>query len=190
MNTLGGKMKSIHLRIATGLLAAGLMSQLVLTAQAEEAKVDNPITQIGAVKIEWQDPSSFRDIKTSSGIQSRYQARLFDALTKELDKNAQRVLKDNQTLELVVTDLDLAGDMRPTFGATSVAELRIVKDLYPPRMAFTYRVLEGSKVIMIGDEKLIDMNFLHRVGVSKNETAEYESKMLEDWLKKTVAPKV
>jgi hypothetical protein len=190
MNTLGGKMKSIHLRIATGLLTAGLMGQLVLTVQAEEAQADNLITQAGVVKVEWQDPSRFRDIKTSSGIQSRYEERLFDSLTKELDKNAQRVLKDNQTLELVVTDLDLAGDMRPTFGAASVSELRIVKDLYPPRMTFTYRVLEGSKVIMIGDEKLIDMNFLHHVGMSKNSTAEYESKMLADWLKKTIAPKV
>jgi hypothetical protein len=185
MDILGGTMKRIYL-----LLTAGIMGSLPLSVQADEAKVDNPITQIGAVKIEWQDPSSFRDIKTSSGIQSRYEARLFDTLTKELDKNAQRVLKDNQTLELVVTDLDLAGDMRPTFGATSVSELRIVKDLYPPRMTFTYRVLEDSKVIMVGDEKLIDMNFLHHVGMSKNNTAEYESKMLADWLKKTVAPKV
>lgn len=188
-------MKSIHRRITTGLFTAGilttgLMGSLLFTAQAEEAKADNLITQAGVVKVEWQDPSSFRDIKTSSGIQSRYEARLFDSLTKELDKNAQRVLKDNQTLELVVSDLDLAGDMRPTFGATSVSELRIVKDLYPPRMTFSYRVLEDSKVIMIGDEKLIDMNFLHHVKSTRNKTAEYESKMLEDWLKKTVAPKV
>lgn len=181
------------MKITYMLMAAGLMSQMVIAddsaAKVTDGAVDNPITEAGAVKVEWQEPSGFRDIKSSNGIQSRFEARLFETLTKQLDKDAKGILKDNQKLELTVSDVDLAGDMQPTFGAT-VSELRIVKDLYPPRMTFSYRVLEGDKVIMVGDEKLIDMNFLHRVGISKDNMGEYESKMLADWLKKAVAPKV
>jgi hypothetical protein len=177
------------MKISYVLMAAGLLSQLGVNVQAEDAQVKNLITESGAVKVEWQAPDSFRDIKTSSGIQSRFEQRLFDTLTQALAKDAQKTLKANQKLELVVTDVDLAGDMRPTFGAAAVSELRIVKDLYPPRMTFSYRVFENDKVIMVGDEKLVDMNFMHRVGMNTG-ASDYESKMLADWLKKTVAPKV
>ncbi|MBB1268204.1 DUF3016 domain-containing protein [Shewanella sp. SR44-3] len=182
-------MKINYALLITG-LTAGLVSSFAFADDnAADTDINNVLTQSGIVKIEWLEPSSFRDIDSSSGLQSRFEQRLFDTLTKALDKDAKKSLKANQTLELVVTNLDLAGDMRPTFGAAAVSELRIVKDLYPPRMTFSYRVLEDGKVIMVGDEKLTDMNFMHHVGVRKDGMAEYESRMLADWLKKTVAPK-
>ena len=113
---------------------------------ADEA-VENPITEDGIVKVEWQDPKSFRDVKASGDIQSRFEARTFKELTKNLNKEAAKILKPNQKLEMVVTDLDLAGDVRPTFGATT-NDLRVVKDLYPPRITFSYKITEGEQVII------------------------------------------
>ncbi len=174
------------------LLVAGLMlsgSVVTTSAMATDEAVENPITEDGIVKVEWQDPKSFRDVKASGDIQSRFEARTFKELTKNLNKEAARILKPNQKLEMVVTDLDLAGDVRPTFGATT-NDLRVVKDLYPPRITFSYKIIEGEQVIIAGDEKLTDLNFMYTVNKTNSRPNRYENALLTSWLKDTVAPKI
>lgn len=167
------------------LLLAGLMGSSA--AMADDAPT-NPTTEHGIVKVQWQEPSKYRDIKSSGELQSRFENRLFETLTENLDKQAQKTLKAGETLQMVVTDVDLAGDMRPTFGATA-NDLRVVKEVYPPRITFSYQVLEGDKVIVSGDEKITDMNFLtsiDRMGRDRDPFF-YETAMLNNWLTKMVS---
>ncbi|NKF49395.1 DUF3016 domain-containing protein [Shewanella sp. WXL01] len=174
------------MRFYTLILASVFLSTSVM---ADDTETQDPITEVGVVKIEWQNPKKFRDIKTSNERQSRFEARLFETLTKNLDKEVTKTLKPNQKLEMQVSNLDLAGDMRPTFGATT-GDLRIIKDLYPPRMTFTYQVLEGDKVVVAGDEKLVDMTFMNNVRNRNHKPFQYETVMLKNWFNKTVAPQV
>ncbi|ABZ78350.1 conserved hypothetical protein [Shewanella halifaxensis HAW-EB4] len=167
------------------LLVAGLLASS--SAWATDEVVENPITEEGVVKVEWQDPSNFRDVESSGDIQSRFEKRTFEQLTKSLNKEAAKILKPEQKLEMVVTDLDLAGDVRPTFGATT-NDLRIVKNIYPPRITFSYKILEGDKVIMAGDEKLTDLNFMYSINKMNDKPYRYENELLASWLKKTVKP--
>ncbi|EGM68614.1 DUF3016 domain-containing protein [Shewanella sp. HN-41] len=169
------------------LLLAGVLSCSAAWA-ADEAPV-NPVTEDGVVKIVWQSPKDFRDIESSGEIQSRYEKRLFETLTENINKEAAKILKPNQKLEMTITDVDLAGDMRPTFGATA-NDLRIIKDIYPPRLTFSYQVLDNDKVIMAGDEKLLDMGFMDGIKPLTDKPFIYETKMLTDWLKKTIAPQL
>jgi len=171
----------------TYILLAGVLTSTAVIAADET--VENPVTEQGVVKIEWQDPKNFRDVKAVGDIQSRYEKRTFKTLTKNLNKEASKTLKSEQKLEMLVTDLDLAGDVRPTFGAT-MNDIRLIEDLYPPRITFSYKILEGDKVIMAGDEKLTDMGFMQTVGRASDKPLRYESKLLTDWLKKTVEPKL
>ncbi|MGS0682552.1 DUF3016 domain-containing protein [Shewanella sp. 125m-7] len=167
------------------ILVAGLL--VSSSAWAADKAVENPVTEDSVVKVEWQDPNSFRDIKSSGEIQSRFEKRTFEQLTKSLNKEAVKVLKPEQKLEMLVTDLDLAGDVRPTFGATT-HDLRVVKNIYPPRITFSYKILQDDKVIMAGDEKLTDMNFMYSVNARNDKPYRYENTMLASWLKKTVKP--
>ncbi|MCG9730258.1 DUF3016 domain-containing protein [Shewanella sp. Isolate13] len=169
------------------LFVAGILASSSVWAADEAA--ENPVTEDGVVKVEWQDPNSFRDIRSSGDIQSRFETRTFDQLTKNLNKEASKVLKPDQKLEMVVTDLDLAGDVRPTFGATT-NDLRVVKDIYPPRITFSYKVIEGDQVIIAGDEKLTDMNFMHSINKMNNKPYRYENEMLTSWLKTSIAPQL
>ena len=173
------------MKLKTLLIVGALVS---LNVNADEAK-ENPVTEEGVVKITWQDVDGFRDVKAVGDIQSRYELRVFETLTKNLNKTAAKNFQPNQKLELVVTDVDLAGDVRPTFGATT-NDIRVVKDIYPPRLTFSYQVLEGDKVIIAGNEKLRDMGFMQTVGVANDKPLRYETKMLDEWLKKSVMPKL
>lgn len=169
------------------LLLAGVFSCSAVWAADEAPTVAE--TQEGVVKIMWQNPQAFRDIKSSGEIQSRYETRLFESLTANLNKQASKLLKPNQKLEMTVTDVDLAGDMRPTFGAT-VNDLRVIKEVYPPRITFNYQIVENNQVIVAGDEKLTDMGFMSGVQSLNDKPFVYENTMLTNWLKKTVAPKL
>lgn len=168
------------------LVVGALVSSVVI---AEEVEVANPITETGIVKVEWQTPDNYHDIQSSNELQSRFENRFFETITKNINKQAEKTLKPNQKLEMQVSNVDLAGDVRPTFGATT-GDLRIVKEVYPPRITFTYQILEDDKVIITGDEKLTDMSFLSRISRINERPFEAETTMLNDWLKRTVAPQL
>ncbi|QYJ74905.1 DUF3016 domain-containing protein [Shewanella sp. FJAT-52076] len=169
------------------ILIAGLF--VASSAMADDAATVDPQTQDGAVKISWQEPKKFRDIKSSGELQSRFENRLFETLTKELSKEAAKSLKPNQSLELVVTDVDMAGDMRPTFGATT-NDLRVVKEIYPPRISFSYQVLDGEQVVIAGDEKLTNLNFMNDIRPINDRPFSHEARLLTQWFDKQVAPKL
>lgn len=173
------KMKLKMLLIVTALLS--------LNASADERETD-PITQDGIVNITWKEVDKYRDVKGVNEVQSRYEQHIFNTLTKQLNKSLSKVLKPNQTIQMQVTDVDLAGDVRPTFAATAGSDIRVVTDLYPPRLTFSYQILEDGKVIMVGDEKLQDMSFLQTSGIRSSQPFHYETQMLEQWVKQKISP--
>ena len=63
------------------LIAGVLISNLAI---ADEAEVTSPVTENGIVKVEWQDPASYRDIKSSNELQSRFENRFFETMTKNI----------------------------------------------------------------------------------------------------------
>ncbi|MCL1078876.1 DUF3016 domain-containing protein [Parashewanella spongiae] len=152
---------------------------------AHDTADKNPITQDGAVTITWKDPTHFRDIKSSGERQSRFQNRLFETLTKNINKLTSNVLKENQTISLEVTNLDLAGDVRPTFSAAS-NDIRVIKNIYPPRITFSYKVLEGKNEVFKGDEKLSDLAFMDTIHNAMNKPFNYETKLLKNWVNRTL----
>ncbi len=146
-------------------------------------------TQDGDVTVIWQEPDNYRDVKTGSGVQSRYQNHVFATLGKHLQKAIEPLLAEGETMTIRVTDLDLAGDVRPSFGATP-NDIRIVKSVYPPRMEFTYEVkaADGS-VKASGQEKLADLGFDSRSATRyHNDALRFEMRMLDDWVNRTLEP--
>ena len=171
-------------------LVLGLVA-LVFTGavSAHDKKNDETVTtKDGNVAVTWQSPGHYRDIESSGGIQSRFQKRLFEDLTIDLSKEAAKVLKDNQKLTLTVTDVDLAGDVRPSFGTGS--DIRVVKDIYPPRFKFSYVVTQDGKTIAEGKESLTDLSFLDRIQPAFERPFKYETHLLNSWMEKMAKAKL
>ena len=145
------------------------------------------VTKSGMITIEWDNPQDYTDVKAVGGKQGPYETRVFKDLTDNLAKVAQQNLKSGLTLELIVTDLDLAGNVQSTFGATP-NDIRVVKPVYPPRITFSYSVLEGDKVIMVGDEKLTDLNFMNGLKTPNQTSLHYENALFKSWLVTKVKP--
>ena len=141
------------------------------------------------IEIEWFEPENYRDVKPASGGKSSFQKRVFSELTEHLTELAAK-LPETQTLKIKVTDVDLAGDIRYMVGPNNQT-LRVVDDLYFPRMEFSYQVLDSNqKVLKSGDENIKDMSFNSGIQRSKStESYHYEKQLLSDWFNDTFEQK-
>lgn len=85
-----------------------------------------------------------------------------DGIVKEFDKYFHRLgdryLKDGQTLKIDVLNVDLAGSYEPW--RPRFYDVRIMRDITPPRFKVRYTLKDGGKVLMSGEENVTDMTYL------------------------------
>lgn len=162
-------------KLIWGLLVAGLLS---------------PLAQAAEVKVNWQEPDKYSDIRPGNETRDGFQQRVFKEFERMFAEHAKK-LPDGYLLHVTVTDLDLAGEVRPMFART-LTDIRVIKELYWPRMSFSYTLKDAQgKEVAGGTENIKDMNFLMRAGAAPGYTSfEYEERMLRDWFHKKEKDKV
>jgi hypothetical protein len=102
-------------------------------------------------------------------------------LTSVLQSLGQRYLPAQQTLKVEVTDVDLAGEPKPT----TRGDLRVARGRAdPPRITFRYTVQDGSQVVAQGQESLTDLDYANHLPDSHaSEPLHFERRLLESWFK-------
>ncbi|QXD24939.1 DUF3016 domain-containing protein [Opitutia bacterium ISCC 51] len=157
-------MKTLTLLILSSLIAAGAAS--------------------AQVEVTFQEPEQFRDIDYGDGNTRRGIKVHIPILEKHIIKFGKRFLKEGQTLTMTVTDVDLAGDYEPWL-SPDFDDIRIVKDIYPPRISFSYELKDAEgKVLKSGEENLVDMNFQYRMRVRTHDELFYDKEMITDWMRR------
>ena len=143
--------------------------------------------QAAEVEVKWSNPDKYRDIDAAQGHRKHFRERLFKSLEKHFAKVASS-LPEQQKLMLDFTDIDLAGDV--DFSGTK--RVRIIKELYSPRLEFSYQLLDADKsVIKTAEVSLKDMGFLMSSGLRyQSKSFGYEKEMFDDWFKKTFANEI
>ncbi|WP_259366993.1 MULTISPECIES: DUF3016 domain-containing protein [unclassified Colwellia] len=157
-------------KFMTGLL--GLVVVLISAATAQAAQVE----------VKWTNPDKYSDIDAGQEHRQHFKDRTFKAFEEHFAKMAE-ALPEQQKLVFDITNLDLAGDVN--FGGTK--RIRIIKDIFFPRMEFSYQLLNADNTVVKSAEvSLKDMGFLmHNSFRYRNESLSYEKDMLDDWFRKT-----
>ena len=137
--------------------------------------------QAGEVQLTWQEPEKFADIRSTGETRDAFQARVTEDLSKVFVDLAKK-LPDGVTWIVTVTDIDLAGEVRPMM-RHGTGDIRVVKDIYWPRLSIRYSMLDArGQVISEGKEDIKDMSFmLGNPMAARNTAFQYEEKMLRDW---------
>jgi hypothetical protein len=149
------------------------------------------VAMAGEVKVEYIDYKKFTDMKPANEARGSYEKRTmasFDKIFADLAKE----LPEGYRWSVQVTDIDLAGDVNHMF-TQSGQQIRVIKDLFIPRINFSYTLLDQNKVLVLEEKdfKLKDMGFMTRSGSTRSDRAfEYEKVMLERWFKDHVKPAV
>jgi hypothetical protein len=137
----------------------------------------------GSVEIKYLEPGKFSDAGRGSMEIERTTAAFsehFKALGKELP--------DGQTLRLSVTDIDLAGELRPSRHGNDIRILRGRADW--PRVSLNYELVQGDRAVKSGTAKVSDMAYQQAsLGIHRSEAFAYEFRMLDRWFNEEILNK-
>lgn len=141
-------------------------------------------------QVEWFEPEEYRDIKEpDSYSRSSYQAYVFNQFEDYFELAAKKYLPADQRLKVKVTDLDLAGWVRP-FGRSNMF-MRVIENGFIPRIKFSYQVLNKQNVeITSGEADLKNMAMTNSIILPPSlDDFKYEFYMLQSWFKDTFVQK-
>ncbi len=170
---------------------SGLSEHAFSTAVLTAAALFLPIasgkpTQSGASKLTVNFPGweKYTDIKDYYNPTDQGERAILDDLKQALETTAHYRVPDGDHLTLTFSDIDLAGDFEPWHGAQA-EDIRIVKDIYPPRFVFTYSLVDATgKVLTAGTEKLTDLAFTQTLSLDTNDSRHYDKAVLRDWMER------
>ncbi|WP_019025683.1 DUF3016 domain-containing protein [Colwellia piezophila] len=127
-------------------------------------------------------PRDFTDINAGNfGIQSNFEQSVAKKLAEAL---ADHFKAADVTIDITFTDIDLAGETR-----FNTHEIRILKDLYIPRMSFGYVIKDiAGKVILADTVEIKDMGYLSKrlFGMEAKSLIGYDTRMLIEYFEKIV----
>ncbi len=154
------------------IVLAGSFSALFLAAQA------------ATTQVEFAKPESFTDAGRPRPAAGRDES--LEPLRDHLVAEAARRLPSDQALYVTITDVDLAGDFEPRQPYSR--EVRVVKDIYPPRIELRFRLVRGDgSVVKEGTRTLRDTSFLSRGAADRQDSLHYEKAMIDRWLESEFA---
>ena len=167
------KTKTFLLAALVGLGASGVL-------HASEDAATN-------VRVSFDQPENFSDVRDGFTSTEKGQEANLEGIEQYVQKQAKQYLPADQKLEITFTNIDLAGEFEP-WGA-GMNDIRIVKDIYPPRIDLQFRVMDASgNVIKEGERKLRDLSFMMNLRLNKDDPLRYEKTLIDDWMRKDVRP--
>ncbi|MBJ6979973.1 DUF3016 domain-containing protein [Luteimonas sp. MC1782] len=165
----------------------------VVTGPALADRVTDPDVGLsledgGPVAVSWTAPADFTEIRHS---RNRFEAVRGDwvrDLARHVADRAARALHPGERLEVRITDIDRAGDYEPGRGASD--HVRVVRDIYPPRIDLAYTLRDASgQVVASGERSLRDLGFLQRQPgtVGSSDPLRHEKQLVDRWVRTDLA---
>jgi hypothetical protein len=143
------------------------------------------------VKITWEEPESYSDVRPSNESRKRFRERTLNELEAHIVELAAD-LPESQILSITVTNVDLAGEVWPSqfvgFGNAGANDIRVIRRIDIPKMTFSYTLTDAAgEVVASEDEvKIKDMDFMEsNIRRHRNESLSYEKTMLDEWFSDT-----
>ena len=136
----------------------------------------------GPVSVQWTDPNQFTEIRFSGNSFEAKQGNWVTTLADYFRTSAAKQLPAGDRLDITLTDIKRAGEFEPWHGPHG-RDIRVVKDIYPPRLRFNY-VWTGAngQVVEQGEKRLIDAAFLtSNLQINDTDPLRYEKRMIDDW---------
>ncbi|MFT3779883.1 MAG: DUF3016 domain-containing protein [Ottowia sp.] len=130
-------------------------------------------------------PDKFTDLGSSRPPMQTSRDAYLAELRKFIVQDTARRLPPGQRLDIEVTDVDMAGDFEPWRMRSE--DVRVVRDIYPPRIDLRFRRTDGDgAVLQQGERKLRDPAYLMTAAnrYADNDPLRHEKALLETWMQK------
>ena len=125
-------------------------------------------------------PEKFADV----GRDARHSDRddYLEQLRRHLADRVARWLPAGETLEIRITDVDMAGDFEPWTGSRD--DIRIFRPIDSPRVNLSFRLIAADGTVrQQGERRLVDSSYLSGGYVrSSDDPLRFEKSLLDRWL--------
>jgi hypothetical protein len=138
------------------------------------------------VQVTWTNPADFTEAKQSygTGLGRESPDEWLRQLARHVSYRAERALPPGENLQVTFTNVQRAGTYEPWRGPRW-DDVRIIKDIYPPRIDLTYTLTDASgAVVKEGKSELRDPAFLQRGILNETDPLRFEKRMLDEWLRR------
>lgn len=139
----------------------------------------------GPVAVSWDDPAGFTEIRYSRDRFAAGRGNWVHDIAAYVATRAGKALGPGERLEVHITDIDRAGDYE--YGARRADFVRVVRDVYPPRISLRYTLYDaGGQVADSGERRLTDPGFLSSgIGLpSSSDPLRHEKRLVDDWVRR------
>ena len=138
----------------------------------------------GAVTVNFVDADNFTDFTDSYAFPDRGREAYIKELASFIENRAESRLGGDLRLEIVITDVDMAGEFEPWHGPRA-QDVRIVKDLYPPRINLSFRLTRtDGTVVAEGNRRLRDLSFMYGSCMTDSDPLRYEKQLIDNWIRR------
>ena len=142
-----------------------------------------------AIQVDFVHPENFSDLGDRYVSSDRVRASYLAELKKHIVKRASHLLANGQSLAVLITNVDMAGDFEPW--RKQLGNTRIVRDVYPPRIDLTFTLNDtNGALVKSGSRELRDLAFMSSAALYHDQPLRYEKGLLDRWLEQEVAPAV
>ncbi len=150
-----------------------LTSGLLLAAAA-------PAAAAGKAQVQFIEPQQFADAGRTGYDRDQALKSLGDYI-----QSLGARLPDGQTLSVDVTNVDLAGELRPWRGGYEVRVLRGGADW--PQLSLRWSLQAGGRTLKSGEDRLSDPNYLFALRGVDHQAGDlvFEKRMLRLWFETT-----
>jgi DUF3016 family protein len=147
-----------------------------------DADAPRALPEQGPVTVRWEDPEQFTEIRYSHNPTESRRGDWVEQLALYLRKRAQPRLAAGERLEVIITNIERAGDFEPWLGI-NFHDTRIVRDYYPPRMELHFRLIDANGRVREGERKLTDAGFM-QTSMRDNDLLRFEKDLIDRWLQR------
>ena len=135
------------------------------------------------VSVTFVQPERFTDVRDSLLASPKGTADLLAEIDRYLHTVGARYVPAGLTLDVRITNIDLAGEFEPWRGP-QFDRVRIMRDVYPPRFALEFRLTDArGAVVKEGQRVLLDQLYLSAAALNNGDPLYYDKLLLGAWLR-------
>lgn len=127
----------------------------------------------------------FHDFSVSGMSEERTLPLFQEEMGRKIEELSKKYLPENSKIELVFSNVDMAGDIQP-WRNRNFADIRYIEEIYPPRLVFTFKVINSKgTVITEGEADIRNLAFTMTALPFRGayDSFYYEAELLERWFR-------
>lgn len=135
-------------------------------------------------EVTFTEPEKFTDAANGPRGSDYGREGVLADLERYIIDRASMLLPEGQKLSVTITDIDLAGEIEP-WRTGSAHDVRIVKDIYSPRIELSYTLTDASGAVLKEEtRKLSDTSFNMKLHANRSDPRIHEKGLIDDWMRR------